>query len=157
MWNIKSRDGIRGFAVIYIGDKEGVSFYHYASGDAMTCPDCGKEMVKRKGKRGEFLGCTGFPDCRHTAPITSTGPVEDSDRKSALKAYNNFLAKKGWTEAQGTKWTMETMGLNYDQSRINTFDKKQCTLLTEYIKLEMTEGGESEIALAFRKAKEKKR
>lgn len=30
------------------------------------CPKCGKALVKRNGKNGEFLGCSGFPKCRHT-------------------------------------------------------------------------------------------
>lgn len=30
------------------------------------CPRCGKELVKRKGKHGEFIGCSGFPKCRFT-------------------------------------------------------------------------------------------
>lgn len=31
------------------------------------CPKCGKEMLKRKSKDGTktFLGCSGFPDCKH--------------------------------------------------------------------------------------------
>ncbi|MBA3872266.1 MAG: topoisomerase DNA-binding C4 zinc finger domain-containing protein [Anaerolineae bacterium] len=35
-----------------------------------TCPKCGKALVKRKGPRGEFLGCAGFPKCRFTSPLT---------------------------------------------------------------------------------------
>lgn len=33
-----------------------------------VCPvvGCGKKMVLRKGKHGEFWGCTGFPKCRGT-------------------------------------------------------------------------------------------
>lgn len=30
------------------------------------CPKCGSLLVRRKGKFGEFLGCTGFPVCRYT-------------------------------------------------------------------------------------------
>lgn len=31
------------------------------------CPECGKDMLKRKSKDGTktFLGCSGFPDCKH--------------------------------------------------------------------------------------------
>ena len=30
------------------------------------CPKCGKGfLVKKKGKKTEFLGCTNFPKCRH--------------------------------------------------------------------------------------------
>lgn len=28
------------------------------------CPRCGKALVKRQGKHGEFIGCSGFPKCR---------------------------------------------------------------------------------------------
>ncbi|NLW87802.1 MAG: hypothetical protein GXY38_13120 [Planctomycetes bacterium] len=31
----------------------------------VNCPKCGKPMVIRTGKRGEFLACTGFPRCRN--------------------------------------------------------------------------------------------
>ena len=27
------------------------------------CPKCGKPLVFRKGKYGEFIGCSGYPDC----------------------------------------------------------------------------------------------
>lgn len=35
----------------------------------LICPKCGAVMVKRKGKFGEFYGCSGFPDCRHTKRV----------------------------------------------------------------------------------------
>ena len=28
------------------------------------CPRCGKALVKRQGKHGDFIGCSGFPKCR---------------------------------------------------------------------------------------------
>lgn len=33
------------------------------------CPECGRVMKKRNGKFGEFLGCSGYPGCRHTEKI----------------------------------------------------------------------------------------
>jgi DNA topoisomerase-1 len=33
------------------------------------CPDCGKRMVVRQGRRGPFLGCAGYPKCRHTEDL----------------------------------------------------------------------------------------
>lgn len=30
------------------------------------CPRCGKNLVKRNGKHGEFIGCSGYPYCRFT-------------------------------------------------------------------------------------------
>jgi DNA topoisomerase I len=41
------------------------------------CPKCGKEMIVRHGRFGKFLGCTGYPECRHiqslAAPPRSLG------------------------------------------------------------------------------------
>ncbi len=34
-----------------------------------TCPECGKPMTIREGKFGKFLGCTGFPSCKHTEKL----------------------------------------------------------------------------------------
>lgn len=31
-----------------------------------SCPECGGVLVKRKGRYGEFLGCSSFPRCRYT-------------------------------------------------------------------------------------------
>lgn len=35
-----------------------------------ACQRCGKPMVLRQGPRGAFWGCSGFPKCRSTAPVT---------------------------------------------------------------------------------------
>ncbi len=32
------------------------------------CPDCGKPLIFRYGRYGKFIGCSGFPACRHTEP-----------------------------------------------------------------------------------------
>lgn len=36
----------------------------------LTCPECGKELVVRRGRKGEFLGCSGYPRCRFTQNFT---------------------------------------------------------------------------------------
>jgi len=35
------------------------------------CPDCGKPMVVKWGRRGRFISCTGFPECKHAEPFTT--------------------------------------------------------------------------------------
>ena len=49
----------------------------------INCPTCGKEMVKRPGKRGPFLGCSGYPECKTTMnfdaegkPVVTSQPTE---------------------------------------------------------------------------------
>src|SRR5437588_5892597 len=52
------------------------------------CPTCGKPMIKRWGRKGEFLGCSGYPDCRTTmnlspegAPVVTAQPTEHKCEK----------------------------------------------------------------------------
>jgi len=40
--------------------------------DADPCEDCGKPMVLRRGRYGQFLACSGYPDCRNTRKVTVT-------------------------------------------------------------------------------------
>ena len=34
-----------------------------------VCPNCGKTLVYRKSRYGEFLGCPGYPSCKYIKPI----------------------------------------------------------------------------------------
>ena len=34
-----------------------------------TCPKCGADLVVRKGKYGDFLGCKNYPKCKYTKEI----------------------------------------------------------------------------------------
>ena len=34
------------------------------------CPTCGSEMVIRRGRFGEFVACSRYPECKTTAPIS---------------------------------------------------------------------------------------
>jgi DNA topoisomerase-1 len=34
-----------------------------------TCENCGRPMVLKKGRFGQFLACTGYPDCKTTRKI----------------------------------------------------------------------------------------
>ncbi|MBR4336548.1 MAG: NERD domain-containing protein [Clostridia bacterium] len=34
-----------------------------------VCPRCGKQLVVRHGKTGDFMGCSGYPDCRFTKQL----------------------------------------------------------------------------------------
>jgi DNA topoisomerase-1 len=37
------------------------------------CPECGEPLVIRHGRYGKFIGCSGWPNCRYTAPIPLPG------------------------------------------------------------------------------------
>ncbi len=40
-----------------------------------ACPKCGQPLSKRLGKRGSFIGCTGYPECDYTRNL---GGEEDT-------------------------------------------------------------------------------
>ncbi|MEN6585955.1 MAG: type I DNA topoisomerase [Sulfuricella sp.] len=50
-----------------------------------ACPKCGKPLTSRLGKRGKFIGCSGYPECDYTRnvdgePGETTQPVIVEDR-----------------------------------------------------------------------------
>ena len=40
------------------------------------CPECGKQLSIRLGKRGRFIGCTAYPDCSYTRNLLDDGDTE---------------------------------------------------------------------------------
>ncbi|HFC97316.1 MAG TPA: type I DNA topoisomerase [Thermosulfurimonas dismutans] len=34
-----------------------------------SCPECGGDLVLRRGRFGEFLACARYPECRYTRPV----------------------------------------------------------------------------------------
>ncbi len=54
-----------------------------------VCPNCGKPMLIREGRFGEFLGCAGYPECKTTAPLTK--PL---DVKCPLCGEGDVVEKK---------------------------------------------------------------
>lgn len=34
------------------------------------CERCGRSMVVKEGKYGEFLACSGYPECKNTKPVS---------------------------------------------------------------------------------------
>ncbi len=90
-----------------------------------VCEKCGRPMVIRLGRNGQFLACTGYPDCDGTRNITpelaekyglavATGPAapevpeqtcEKCGRPMAVKRgrFGFFLACTGYPECKNTK------------------------------------------------------
>ncbi len=47
-----------------------------------TCSACGKPLVVKRGKYGEFLACTGYPECKFTQSI---GAANGSGKNTGVK------------------------------------------------------------------------
>ena len=78
------------------------------------CPECGSELLKRKGRFGEFIACSGFPKCRYSRNIdgTETKKAEITDEicdkcgspmviKSSRRG--KFLACSAYPKCKNTK------------------------------------------------------
>lgn len=48
------------------------------------CDKCGKPMVIKTGRFGEFLACSGFPECRNTKPLAANLNVSCPECGSAM-------------------------------------------------------------------------
>ncbi len=43
------------------------------------CPKCGKQLSIRLGRRGRFIGCSGFPDCDYTRNLNDDAGAESTE------------------------------------------------------------------------------
>jgi DNA topoisomerase-1 len=88
----------------------------------VKCEKCGKPMVIRLGRNGQFLSCTGYPECDGTSDLppemaakySSGGPLapelpeqncEKCGKPMAVKRgrFGFFLACTGYPECRNTK------------------------------------------------------
>ena len=65
-------------------------------GDEEYCENCGRPMVLKKGRFGQFYACTGYPDCKTTKPIggQQKKPDKPLDEKCP-QCGNNLVVKTG--------------------------------------------------------------
>jgi DNA topoisomerase-1 len=75
-----------------------------------VCEKCGRPMVKKLGKNGYFLACSGFPECRNAKPIPlGKCPKDDCDGQIVKIKLPKKKAFYGCT--------------NYPDCGFQTFDK----------------------------------
>lgn len=44
--------------------------------EAEACPRCGRELVRKDGRRGASMSCSGFPQCRYSRDLTDAEAAE---------------------------------------------------------------------------------
>jgi len=67
----------------------------------ITCEKCGKPMIIKWGRNGQFLACSGYPDCKNTKPFVrkengevEAAPEETTDEKCP-KCGSPMVIKRG--------------------------------------------------------------
>jgi len=66
------------------GEADGEPEISPASMHEETCEKCGKSMVVRRGRFGQFLACTGYPACKNTRRIQINAAGEVTSKKDRL-------------------------------------------------------------------------
>jgi len=86
----------------------------------LVCEKCGKPMVIKWGRMGEFLACSGYPECRNTmnfrreegkivpekeedVPVEDKCPTCGADMVMKRGRFGKFLACTRYPECKGTK------------------------------------------------------
>jgi len=65
-------------------------------GEEEYCQNCGRPMVLKKGRFGQFFACTGYPDCKTTKPVGS--PEKKADvalEELCPQCGHNLVVKHG--------------------------------------------------------------
>ncbi len=65
----------------------------------VDCPKCGKKMLIRSGRRGEFIACSGYPKCRNALDLSKledlkAGKLVMTDTAKPKKAAKKKAKKK---------------------------------------------------------------
>ena len=76
------------------------------------CPDCGHDLVKKRGRFGEFIACSNYPECKYTRPILSKIGVkcpkcgEGDIVKRKSKKGRTFYGCSRYPECDYVAWNM---------------------------------------------------
>ncbi|MFQ5880012.1 MAG: topoisomerase DNA-binding C4 zinc finger domain-containing protein, partial [Dehalococcoidia bacterium] len=87
-----------------------------------ACEKCGRPMVIRWGRRGRFLACSGFPECRNSRPLAgeeesavqpAEEPCPECDAPMVAKRgrYGPFLACTRYPQCKGTRPILDRVGV----------------------------------------------
>jgi DNA topoisomerase-1 len=87
------------------------------------CPDCGKNLMIREGRYGEFIACSGFPKCKYTRNIVSEQQVAapevcDKCGKPMVKKrsrFGEFWACSGYPACKNIKSILKEVGVDCPQ------------------------------------------
>lgn len=75
----------------------------------VKCEKCGRMMVIKRGRYGEFLACPGYPDCKNAKPIVEELDVNCPECGKSIVAKKSKKGKKffgcsGYPECKFVSW-----------------------------------------------------
>ncbi|HEY4869013.1 MAG TPA: DNA topoisomerase, partial [Candidatus Dormibacteraeota bacterium] len=64
-----------------------------------ACPECGKPLRRRSGRRGPFIGCSGYPGCKYIQPgaagVRSSGPAPEPTGEECPDCGKPLVKRQG--------------------------------------------------------------
>ncbi len=78
------------------------------------CPECGKPLLKRRGRFGEFITCSAYPECKYKKNLPGSERPEDQPTDEICPTcgkpmvikhgrFGKFIACSGYPECKTTK------------------------------------------------------
>jgi DNA topoisomerase-1 len=58
------------------------------------CPKCGNELLRRKGRYGEFIACSNFPKCKYTTDLDGNPPPEPEKTDIKCEKCGEYMVIK---------------------------------------------------------------
>ena len=84
------------------------------------CPKCGKPMMIRSGRFGDFMACSGYPECKTTKPLPGSQEAEEvkevcekCGKPMVMKRsrFGSFLACSGYPDCKNIKSILKPTGI----------------------------------------------
>ena len=100
----------------------------------MICPECGADMILKKGKYNKFYGCVQWPECTgsHGAHADGTPlgiPANKETKAWRIKAHDAFdrlWKQDGMRRKKAYRKLAMSMGLAEEDCHIGRFNIEQC-------------------------------
>jgi len=74
--------------------KEKIKSLKMAIPTGEMCPKCGHELLRRKGRFGEFIACGNFPKCKYTTDLEGNAPPEPEKTDIPCSKCGEFMVIK---------------------------------------------------------------
>jgi DNA topoisomerase-1 len=98
-----------------------------------VCEKCGKPMMIRSGRFGDFMACSGYPKCKNTKPLPGSKEAEEvkevcekCGKPMVFKRsrFGSFLACSGYPDCKNIKPILKSTGIKCPQCGGDIVERK---------------------------------
>ena len=93
-----------------------------------ACPKCSKPLAIRLGKRGKFVGCTGYPECDYTRNLNEDR--QPSKAPTVIEGRECPNARARWLSNKGRMGVHRLLGVPGSASTSSLLEKPKDTGVT---------------------------